>query len=137
MTEILMRRLDGFCRLYLALKRAGIAFPTGGEIFSDGGALCWNLLDCGHYHVLLTFARRKGDRRALDLKKCALALDLLSFVAYVLNQEWETTGLIDLMLDPEDLTEEAVLGVSHEPTVCVNLRAHLHLPAPMSVERQQ
>lgn len=137
MVDILMRRVDGFCRLFLALKHAGIEFPHGGEIFSEGGALCWNLLECGHYHLMLTFARRKNDRLALTLRQTALAIELLSFVTFVPSQDWQKTGLLDFMVDPDDLTEEAVLGVSDEPTVCVNLRAHLNLPVPTSAEGPQ
>lgn len=137
MVDTLMRRVDGFCRLFIALKYAGIEFPQGGEIFSEGGALCWNLLECGHYHLMLTFVRRKNDRLALPLRQTALAIELLSFVTFVPSQDWQKTGLLDFMVDPADLTEEAVLGVSDEPTVSVNLRAHLHLPVRTSVEGPQ
>lgn len=133
MTDNLMRRLDGFCRLFLTLNEAGITFPASGEILTDGGALCWSELDCGHLYVMMTVARRRGDRLAPELKKCALALGLLSFVTFVPTQDWEKTGLIECMMDPEDITQESSLGISGEPVVCVNLRAHLHLPEPQAL----
>ncbi|GEM_PF-4337009 len=136
MTDNLMRRLDGFCRLFLTLQEARIAFPTSGEILTDSGALCWSELDCGHLYVMMTVTRRRGDCLAPELKKCALALGLLSFVTFVPNQDWEKTGLIDCMLDPGDISQDSSFGISGESVLCVNLRAHIQLPEPKATVRR-
>lgn len=136
MTDNLMQRLDGFCRLYLLFESTGIPFPSSGDLLCPGGTLCWTASDGADLHLMLTVTRRRGDRLAQALRQSALALELLPFVRHVCKHDWDTSGLLDFVIDPRKISQDACIGIASEPASCVNLRAHVQLPA-LPARRQE
>jgi hypothetical protein len=128
MTDNLIQRLDAFCRLYLLFESTGIPFPSSGDLFCPCGALCWAGFGDTDLHLMLTVTRRRGDRLAQALRQTALALELMPFVRHVCKHDWETSGLLDFIIDPRKISEDACTGIASEPASSVNLRAHVQLP---------
>lgn len=129
MMDTLMQRVDGFCRLYLLFGTLGVPFPSSGDLLFAGGSLCWTEMDDADLHVMLTVSRRRGDRLALPLRQCALALELLPFVRHVCKHNWDTTGLLDFIVEPDAISEDDCLGLASTAVPSVNLRARIDLPS--------
>lgn len=129
MMDTLMQRVDGFCRLHLLFGTLGVPFPSSGDLLFASGSLCWTETDDADLHVMLTITRRRGDRLALSLRQCALALELLPFVRHVCKHNWDTTGLLDFIVEPDAISEDVCLGIASTGFSSVNLRAHVELPA--------
>lgn len=136
MTDSLMQRVDGFCRLYLLFESTGIPFPSSGDLFCSGGALCWTGFEGTDLHLMLTVTRRRGDRLAQALRQSALALELLPFVRHVCRHDWECTGVLDFIIDPQKISEDVCIGIASEPASSMNLRAYVQLPG-LPARRQE